>query len=249
MLGGVAMKHYRIRRGSIAYYATKPITLILIISIIMGVFILTSNANADTNIHKLYITSGYYESNDLIVTDDGNLWECSVDDSIRNGCPVLITFNNNGTESIHDDIIIDVAPQNTHWNIPLTQDLQAYIIYLCEEYNIAPELVIAVIQEESNYNTDAIGDNGTSFGLMQVREMYHERRMHKLGCTNLLDPYQNVTVGIDILSEKLNKYDTIEEALTAYNAGDAGAYELYFSKGIKANDYALEVMEIAENLQ
>ena len=172
-----------------------------------------------------------------------------MDDSIRNGCPVLITFDNNGTESIYDDIIIDVAPQNTHWNIPLTQDLQAYIIYLCEEYNIAPELVIAVIQEESNYNTDAIGDNGTSFGLMQVREMYHEKRMHKLGCTNLLDPYQNVTVGIDILAEKLNKYDTVEEALTAYNAGDAGAYELYFSKGIKANDYAFEVMEIAENLQ
>ena len=155
------------------------------------------------------------------------------------------------TESVHKQITyVPVRETETkHWDVPLSDELQAHIVALCEENDIEPELVIAVIQRESNFHADTIGDNGRSYGLMQVQFWCHEQRMQRLSCTDLLDPFQNVTVGVDILREKLNKYDTVEEALTAYNAGDTGAYKYYFSKGIYANDYALKVMEIAENLQ
>lgn len=139
---------------------------------------------------------------------------------------------------------VETETETVIFDVPLSADLQRHITETCDQYAIDPRLVIAVIERESNYNPNAIGDNGTSFGLMQVRQMFHEDRMERLGCTNLLDPYQNITVGVDILREKLTWYDTIEEALTAYNAGDTGAYDLYFSKGIKANQYALDVMEI-----
>lgn len=135
------------------------------------------------------------------------------------------------------------------WDVPLDYDLQIHITQLCEEANIEPELVLAVIEQESGWNADCIGDNGNSYGLMQVQERWHSGRMDKLGCDDLLDPYQNVTVGIDILAEKLDKYDTAGEALTAYNAGDSGAYNLYFSKGIYASSYAAEVMATAEKLK
>lgn len=135
------------------------------------------------------------------------------------------------------------------WDVPIEQSLQNHIANLCEEYHIQPELVLAMIEKESSWNAGCIGDNGNSFGLMQVQERWHKSRMDKLGCDDLLDPYQNVTVGIDILAEKLDKYDTTGEALTAYNAGDAGAYKLYFSQGICANSYAAEVMARAEELK
>lgn len=134
------------------------------------------------------------------------------------------------------------------WDIPLSTELQSHIVITCEEYNIDPRIVIGLIQVESNYNPNTIGDEGRSYGLMQIQLQWHEDRMKRLGCTDLLDPYQNITVGVDILAEMCEKYDTMEEVLTAYNAGETGAYNLYFSKGIKANDYALEVIEIAESL-
>lgn len=140
------------------------------------------------------------------------------------------------------------ATEMQFYDIPLDRDLQKHIIEVCDANDINPKLVFALIERESNYNPNAIGDEGTSFGLMQVREMFHKNRMEKLGVEDLLNPYQNVIVGIDILKEKLDMYDTTYEALTAYNAGDTGAYELYFSKGIEGNDYAYEVVFIMESM-
>ena len=139
---------------------------------------------------------------------------------------------------------MSVPTEMETYNVPLDVDLQRHIRETAKANGLEPELVFAVIKRESNYNIDAIGDNGTSFGLMQVREMFHRDRMLRLSCTNLLDPYQNVLVGTDYLAECIGKYNDVGKGLTAYNAGYDGAYNLYFSKGIKANDYALEVMEI-----
>lgn len=135
------------------------------------------------------------------------------------------------------------------YDVPIDDSLQKYIINLCEERNIAPGLVFAVIEKESDYNALAIGDNGKSFGLMQIQKHHHLERMEKLGAIDLLNPYDNVVVGIDILAEKLNHYNTVEKALTAYNAGDAGARKHYFSKGIYANNYAKKVVEIWKRLE
>jgi soluble lytic murein transglycosylase-like protein len=136
-----------------------------------------------------------------------------------------------------------IETETKYWDVPLSAELQAHIVDTCSEYRIPPELVIAIIKRESNFNSDAIGDSGASLGLMQIQPRWHSKRMEKLGCTDLLNPFENVAVGIDIIAEKVNKYDTLGEALTVYNAGDNGAYQYYFSKGIYANDYALDVIE------
>ena len=146
-------------------------------------------------------------------------------------------------------IVLDELPEPETWDVPLENDLQLFIADLCETVSIEPELVLAIIENESQWNPEAVGDGGRSFGLMQVQRWCHKDRMNRLGCDDLLDPYQNVLVGIDILAEKMAKYDTIGEDLTAYNAGDYGAYVHYFSKGIYANDYAKEVMARAEELK
>ena len=140
-------------------------------------------------------------------------------------------------------------PERTYYDVPLTEDLQDIIIDISEKRGVDPALVIAVIEKESGYKPDASGDNGRSQGLMQIWRSFHEKRMEKLGAVNLYDPRDNVIVGIDILAEKLEKYEDAEKALIAYNAGDAGAKKHYFSKGVYSNSYSRAVMEIAEKIR
>lgn len=140
-------------------------------------------------------------------------------------------------------------PERTYYDVPLTEDLQDIIIDTASRRGVDPALVLAVIEKESGYNPDASGDNGRSQGLMQIWRSLHEKKMKKLGVANLYDPRDNVLVGIDILAEKLEKYEDAEKALIAYNAGDAGAKKHYFSKGIYSNSYSRAVLKIAEEIQ
>lgn len=105
------------------------------------------------------------------------------------------------------------------YNVNLSTEVQECIITECGKYNIPPEIVVAMIERESRFNANAIGDNGNSFGLMQIQPRWHNKRMEKLGCTDLLNPVQNVKVGIDYLGELYNRYGDIGKALTAYNTG------------------------------
>lgn len=135
------------------------------------------------------------------------------------------------------------------YNVPLDSDLQLHIFDLCVEKRIDPTIIIGQIYTESSYNAEAVGDGGDSLGLMQVQPKWNKERMEELNCTDLLDPYQNVTVGIDILAELIDHYDgNVEKALVAYNAGQTGAYNMYFSKGVYSSDYSKSVLAMAELL-
>jgi hypothetical protein len=110
-------------------------------------------------------------------------------------------------------------PKQIYYNVNLSAEVQDVIFAECEKYGISPAIVIAMIERESNYKADAIGDKGRSWGLMQIQPQWHYKRMKKLGCTNLLDPIQNVEVGIDYLGELYIRYNDISKALVAYNRG------------------------------
>ena len=105
--------------------------------------------------------------------------------------------------------------------VPLDHDLQAFIIHTCEELSIDPAIIIAMIDQESDFRADAIGDGGDSVGLLQIQQKWHSERMERLGADDLMNPLQNVAVGIDFMAELLGKY-SLEEALTWYNSGRPG---------------------------
>ena len=138
----------------------------------------------------------------------------------------------------------------TFYSVPLSAEIQCCIKTLCEEGGIDPAVIIAMAEVESNYDSEALGDGGNSFGLMQIQPRWHSERMTALGVTNLLDPQQNVKVGIDILAELVAKYDgNIEMALVAYNAGPTGAYRHWFSRGVYTSEYSRKVLEISRELK
>lgn len=131
-------------------------------------------------------------------------------------------------------------PMPEFFDVPLSEELQLHIFELCGQYGIDPAVIVAQIYRESTYNPDCIGDGGASFGLMQIQPRWHSGRMERLGCTDLLDPFQNVTVGIDYLAECFGRYGDIACALTAYNQGSY--------KGV-VNNYARNVLATAEELE
>ena len=136
------------------------------------------------------------------------------------------------------------------YDCPLDADLQLHIIHECEKHHIDPAVIIAQIDRESDFRDWVVGDSGKSKGLMQIQERYHRERMSRLGCTDLLDPYQNVTVGIDYLAELLEMYDgNMHMALVGYNAGPGGANRYWFSQGVYTSKYSRGIMEQAEVLK
>ena len=135
------------------------------------------------------------------------------------------------------------------YNVPYDEDLQLHIIAQAEQYGIDPAIVFAVIWKESRYYYTASGDNDESLGIMQIKQKFHQWRMDCLGVTDLLDPYQNVMVGCHLLGEKFQKYGDIEMALMIYNAGETGAKNNWFSKGIYTNKYSQAVLAKAEELR
>ena len=119
--------------------------------------------------------------------------------------------------------LVAVTEQARLYDVPLSADLQEHISGLCEDYGVDMPLVLAIIGQESNYNADVVGDNGNSIGLMQIQPHHHQQRMDKLGVVDLTDPYQNVTVGIDLLAELIGENNGTEWAVIAYNAGASTA--------------------------
>ena len=145
---------------------------------------------------------------------------------------------------------VATEPPVTLYDVPLSEELQLHIIRTSEARDIDPAVVTAVIWKESNYKATAKGDSGKSLGLMQIQPKWHKARMARLDCPDLLDPFQNVTVGVDILADLLAKYDgNISMALMAYNAGSSGANRYWFSKGVYSNSYSKSVLNKADKLE
>ena len=124
------------------------------------------------------------------------------------------------------------------------EEWRDYIEIVADDYNICPELIEAVIEQESSWRPDAV--NGSCIGLMQINPEYHAERMERLGVEDLLDPYDNILVGTDFLAELFWEYDDIYAVLMYYNAGYDG---LRAWRDGEYSDYAAEVAERSAELE
>lgn len=162
---------------------------------------------------------------------------------------VIVAFMAIVTVSCSNSEAKAIETKVTLYDVPIDIELLDHISGLSADYEIPVELVLAVIEVESNYKADDVSKAG-AIGLMQVMPESHEDRMNHLNCTDLFDPYQNVKVGMDFLSELIEKNNgNIHKALTAYNYGQNGANEKFFSKGIYQSDYSRKVLETAEKIK
>ncbi|CUM88040.1 lytic transglycosylase domain-containing protein [Faecalibacterium prausnitzii] len=130
--------------------------------------------------------------------------------------------------------------------VPLDSDVQEFIYYLSKGYNMDFTFVMAIIQQESGYQLDAVS-NTDDYGLMQINKVNHGYITDEIGVTNYLDPYENVRAGMFILRKLFEKYETPEKVLMAYNLGESGAKALW-DKGVFETNYSKSVQRIQSEL-
>ena len=100
--------------------------------------------------------------------------------------------------------------------------IQEMVKTAAQKHGVDDRLVMALIKQESNYNTAAVSKAG-AMGLMQLMPATAQ----SLGVSNPFSPQQNIEGGVKHLKTLLEKYNgNLILALAAYNAG-SGSVEKY----------------------
>ena len=91
--------------------------------------------------------------------------------------------------------------------------IQDQITSIAQQYNVSPTLALAVAQQESGFNQNAVSSAG-AIGVFQL--------MPATAAGLGVDPTDltgNITGGIKYLAQLLNQFGSVPLALAAYNAG------------------------------
>ena len=135
----------------------------------------------------------------------------------------------------------------TPLNVPMDEELQRFVFYLSAGYDIDFTLVMAMIQQESSFQTDVIS-NSNDYGLMQINEMNHPYLTEQLGITDFTEPHNNIRSGMFILRKLFEKYESPGKVLMAYNMGEYGA-SILWNQGIFESNYSRKVLEYQQQFK
>jgi phosphate/sulfate permease len=151
-------------------------------------------------------------------------------------------------KEITEEISLDWKDDGTfsESDISLDADIQKFTYYLCKGYNIDYYLVLAVMEVESDFQTDIVSSTN-DYGLMQINQNNHEWLTETIGVDDFLDPYQNIRSGTFILRKLFEKYQKPSLVLMAYNMGESGAARLW-KQGIYSTDYTEKVLKYQKEL-
>ena len=107
-----------------------------------------------------------------------------------------------------------------------------------DEYDVDKYLIFAIIKAESNFDEKAVSNKGAK-GLMQLMYSTAEELADKvdieLNEQNVLDPDININLGTMYISNLIQKYENINLALAAYNAG-SGNVDRWIEDGTLKSD-------------
>lgn len=145
---------------------------------------------------------------------------------------------------IDPTIVLGMIKQESNFNVDAMGD---YSYEECSEGDegallVGTDVNVSVF-EEGTY----VREVANAYGLMQIWPYWHSHRMEQYGCDDLRDPFQNVTVGIDIIADYIDKGYGVEWALMAYNGG--GAYADRKLEAGEVSEYARGVVEYADGLR
>ena len=113
-----------------------------------------------------------------------------------------------------------------------------YVKKYANEYNVDEYLIYAIIKAESNFEPNAESHRGAK-GLMQLMYSTAEDISKRIGIElnedNILEPDININLGTKYISMLIQKYNNINLALAAYNAG-SGNVDGWIEKGSLKSD-------------
>ena len=132
--------------------------------------------------------------------------------------PKAYTFNESGYKQLPQRVVtvyengMDESGKNVRR--PVARDLSGIIVTEARKNDLDPLIVEIIIKHESAFNPYAVSRTGAQ-GLMQL--MPGTATM--MGCSNSLDPAQNVAAGAAYFAQQLRRFQDLGHALAAYNAG------------------------------
>lgn len=124
-------------------------------------------------------------------------------------------------------------------------ELVAYAWERAAEAGLDPTLVLAVVSHESGWDATLVhsNSNGTvDYSLMQLNSGTWPWLAQQTGCTDPMDPRQNIRMGVWYLAYLLRRYGSEEAALTAYNRGEQGLQWHIASRGTARSAYSEAVI-------
>lgn len=129
------------------------------------------------------------------------------------------------------------------------QEYTEYVKKYAKEYDVDEYLIYAIIKAESNFNQDAVSHRDAK-GLMQLMyptaEDIAKRIDIEINEENVLEPDININLGTKYISMLIQKYNNINLALAAYNAG-SGNVDGWIGKGtLKSDGTDIENVPFAE---
>ena len=146
------------------------------------------------------------------------------------------------TSALEQQSALEEAAETMAEEIPLSEELVQTALTACEQYEVPPQLLFAVMEVESGFQTDA--QNGACTGLMQIHSINLPYLQEQIGISDLSDPEQNIQAGAFILGGYLSRYNT-EDSLMAYNLGEGGAKKQW-EQGIHGTAYTEKVLNEME---
>jgi soluble lytic murein transglycosylase-like protein len=127
----------------------------------------------------------------------------------------------------------------------LAQKIAHHVHHYSELHGRDPNLVLAIISVESDFNPRAQSSVG-AVGLMQVMPQWRK----VLGITDdLADPETSVRYGLQVLGFYMEMYKDLETALTAYNRGPGPVDNALMHGRDPKNQYPSRVLAAYERLK
>lgn len=127
----------------------------------------------------------------------------------------------------------------------IPENISEYAEIIGNEFNICPELLEAIAWHESRYT--ATVTNGSCKGLMQLSSCHKYRFVDAGWSSNEWDdPYKNMYVGAQYLSELFETYEDVGIVLGLYH-GEQNA--IARGKSGKLSSYVTEILERSEELE
>ena len=148
--------------------------------------------------------------------------------------------------NVLDSHHLRVTPEVRH-------DIAGTIIEAASRYDLAPELILAIIFTESGFNPHAESEMG-AVGLMQLMpatatQLAQELEMEWKGRQLLTDPESNILMGSFYLRKLLHRFDDLNVALAAYNVGPNRLRSIMTEQNRVPRVYATKVQALTASLR
>ena len=139
---------------------------------------------------------------------------------------------------------LSMIPTEEQTGIPEDIYMDAEIIG--HEFNICPELLLAIAEHESRFQADA--KNGSCKGLMQLNTACHKARFEEMGWSaqEWTSAYKNMYVAADYLSDLFEQYEDVGVVLGIYH-GESDAVRR--GQSGKLSSYVNKILERSAELE